>query len=129
MSEKEIELPPLPEGNVGAEQSNFIGSLLEYTKEDLKVYARQAIAQDRNCQADWHKIADDRAGEIVRLSKLLDSHHRDNEWETTIEHELNRIEMTTASFSSPAEAVKELIDWYVAVERDPVFNQGRGCDE
>jgi hypothetical protein len=41
-----------------------------------------------------------------------------------IEHELAMIHATLESFASPAEAVKYLIDWHVAVSHDPKVNGG-----
>jgi hypothetical protein len=38
-----------------------------------------------------------------------------NEWKQAIDHELTNIHLTADSFSSPKEAVKVLIDWYIEV--------------
>jgi len=65
LKDQNIELPPLPKG-VKNSWDKSIGRAMQD-------YARQAIAQDRQQQADWHKIADKRAAEIVRLEEQINS--------------------------------------------------------
>lgn len=73
--EAQIELPPFPEEKVRSARS-FTPQALVMLANDVEAYARQAIAHDRQRQADWHQIADDRAAEIVRLEGLLDQQQR-----------------------------------------------------
>lgn len=85
----EIELPPLPPHPGVAQMGGMhVNADCQFSilYRWAKGYAMAAVEAERQRNADWHKIADERAAEIVRLTNELDRHRLkgraplDSEW-------------------------------------------------